>query len=109
MGRAKLGPSLLLAAALAPTAGCYHYEFEQAPAAPDARTVTHTLHPATFLNGFVGEGTVDTRVYCEHPVRTELHVSAWDVLVGVATLLVYTPHTLEVTCPVPGQRSARAR
>jgi hypothetical protein len=61
--------------------------------------VTYTQHPATFVNGFIGTGVVDAHLYCPHPIRTELHVSAGDVLISLATLLVYTPHTLEVVCP----------
>jgi hypothetical protein len=30
--------------------------------------------------------------------RTELRVTATDVAIGIATLLIYVPHTLYVTC-----------
>jgi len=55
----------------------------------------------TWLNGFVGTGRVVTAKYCEDPVRTELQVRATDVLISIATLLIYIPHTLYVTCGVP--------
>jgi hypothetical protein len=86
--------------------GCYRFAFEQEPDTGRA-TVTYTDHPATFVNGFIGTGVVDARAHCPHPIRTELHVSAVDVLVSMATLLIYTPHTLDVVCPSPGaaQRS----
>jgi hypothetical protein len=101
--RARVTALLLTLPALG---GCYHYAFEQEPG-PSQRqpTVTYTSHPATFVNGFVGTGVVDAHAYCPHPVRTELHVGAGDVLLAMATLLVYTPHTLEVVCPAP--QSAR--
>jgi hypothetical protein len=83
--------------------GCYRFAFEQEPeTSRPAQTVTYTAHPATFVNGFIGTGVVDAHVYCPHPIRTELHVSAGDVLLAVATLLIYTPHTLDVVCPAPG-------
>ena len=82
--------------------GCYHFAFEQPPATPGpAETVTFTERVPTYVNGFVGTGRVDTARYCAHPVRTELKVTASDVLLSMATLLIYTPHTLSVTCPSP--------
>ena len=86
-------------AALVVVAGCYHYAVDQRPAAPGEALVTHEERRAIWLNGFVGTGEVDATKYCAHPVRTELKVTATDVLLSVATLLVYTPHTLYVTCP----------
>lgn len=100
-----------LVASIAASAGCYHYSFEHAPERGDpdrpapVRTVTYDEHVPTYLNGFVGTGTIDTRAYCEEPVRTELRVTALDVLASVGTLLIYTPHTLYVTCEA-GSRSA---
>jgi hypothetical protein len=96
---------VLLSAALALT-GCYHYAFEQRPAPPDATLVTHVVRAPTYLNGLVGTGELDTARFCAHPVRTELEVRASDVLLSVATLLIYTPHTLSVTCAVPAELSA---
>lgn len=91
------------------TTGCYHFAFEQAAAdvAPNVPTITYTEHPPTFVNGFVGTGRIDVHRYCERPIRTALHVSATDVLVSMATLLIYTPHTLEVVCPAPAPRGPR--
>jgi hypothetical protein len=82
-------------------AGCYHFTFEQAPAPPPVKYVTYEERVGTYLNGFIGNGQVDTRRYCERPARTELRVTGMDVLLGAATLLIYTPHTLYVTCPEP--------
>jgi hypothetical protein len=79
--------------------GCYHFSFEQRPV-PAVPLVTYKDRVPTYINGFFGTGTVETRRYCEHPVRTELRVTAVDVLVSMATLLIYTPHTLYTTCPV---------
>jgi hypothetical protein len=93
------------------TAGCYHYAFDMGPAAPPAgagevapdaqpkATVTYSERAGTYLNGFVGTGRIDVSRYCARPVRTELRVTGLDVLLGVITLLMYTPHTLYVTCP----------
>lgn len=85
--------------------GCYHYTFEQRPderaSGRPMETVTYVSHPHTWLNGFVGNGRMDARRFCEHPVRTELRVTARDVAIGVGTLLIYTPHTLYVTCEAP--------
>jgi hypothetical protein len=81
--------------------GCYHFSFEQNGARPEAPAkpeVTYKIRVPTYVNGFVGTGRVDTSRYCEEPVRTELRVTATDVLLSVATLLIYTPHTLYVTC-----------
>lgn len=90
-------------------AGCYHYSFEQN--ATSTPVVTHRVRVATYVNGLVGTGTVDTRRFCENPVSTELRVRASDVLLSVATLLIYTPHTLYVRCPVTQvtAQSSRAR
>lgn len=85
------------------TAACYHYSFEQRRPRPDEAQVTHSERVATWFNGFVGTGQVDTQQYCADPIRTELRVRASDVLISIATLLVYTPHTLYVTCGVPAE------
>jgi hypothetical protein len=101
----RLGETLALALAAALASGCYHFSFEQraAPPASPATTV-YTERVPTYVNGFVGTGTVETTRYCEHPIRTELRVTATDVLLSMATLLIYTPHTLSVTCPAPVAR-----
>ncbi len=89
-------------------AGCYHYQFQQAPPVPPgARLVTHVERRPTYLNGFIGTGKIDTSRFCAEPVRTELRVTATDVLLSVATLLIYTPHTLSVTCIEGETRAAR--
>lgn len=90
----------LLLVALA--AGCYHYTFVGAPA-PGYATRTYEIRRATYFNGFVGNGRVHTAAYCDDPVRTELRVTAADVTIAVLTLLIVTPHTLYVTCPVPSR------
>jgi hypothetical protein len=102
MRRVDRGARLcVLLLALPALGGCYRFAFEQEPDV-SRPTVTYTSHPATFVNGFIGTGTVDAHAYCPHPIRTELHVSAGDVLLAMATLLIYTPHTLDVVCPAPG-------
>jgi hypothetical protein len=97
-------PAVLLATALCAgaSAGCYHFTFQQqaGPRSAEGPTIRHEVRAPTFLNGFVGNGTVDTSTYCDRPVRTELRVTALDVMISMATLLVYTPHTLYVTCRV---------
>lgn len=95
--------SALLPLLLLATPGCYRYRFELRPEPPleNTRLVTHEERVPTYLNGFVGTGRVETARYCEHPVRTELEVTATDVLLSVITLLIYTPHTLRVTCEQP--------
>jgi hypothetical protein len=45
-------------------------------------------------------------MYCDQPVRTELRVTAVDVLLSLVTVLIYTPHTLYVTCSMPPARSS---
>jgi hypothetical protein len=103
--------SVLLAAVLGATAcsGCYHYTFQQTdPRDRLGPTLRHEIRTPTYLNGFVGNGSVDTKRYCDAPVRTELRVTAVDVLLSVATLLVYTPHTLYVTCRVQDDRLWRS-
>jgi hypothetical protein len=90
--------------------GCYHFAFDLAP--PDtgaaSETVSYVSRPPTYVNGFFGTGKVDTKAYCAHPLRTELHVSATDVLISIATLLIYTPHTLTVVCPAGDGSGTRA-
>lgn len=96
--------------------GCYHFSFEQRGpssttfltssdgsivARPPPRLVTYERTVPTYINGFVGTGTIDTSHFCDHPVRTELRVNTRDVLASMFTLLTYTPHTLYVTCEVP--------
>jgi hypothetical protein len=100
----------LVFAALAP--GCYHYAFEQAPVPAQQPVETFVERRATYFNGFFGTGRVDTARYCARPVRTELRVTPTDVALSVVTLLIYTPHTLSVTCPLgerPGPDRDRAR
>jgi hypothetical protein len=101
-------PLLWLVIAL--TAGCYRYVFEQQPIRTDQPVVTHVARRATWLNGFIGAGEIDVTAYCERPVQTALKVRASDVLISVVTLLIYTPHTLYVTCPqVTDQTASLAR
>jgi Bor protein len=105
-GRTRLASVLRMMRALAISisvalVGCYHYEFVQRAPAPGESLVTHRERRPTWLNGLVGTGVTDTAQYCAHPVRTELRVEAIDVLVSLATLLIYTPHTLYVTCGTP--------
>ncbi|NMO18138.1 hypothetical protein HPC49_50750 [Pyxidicoccus fallax] len=95
-------PLLLLA-----MSGCYRYRFEQRPEPSGAQLVTHEERVPTYLNGFIGTGRVDTSRYCDQPVRTELQVTATDVLLSIVSLLIYTPHTLRVTCEQPGGSEAR--
>jgi hypothetical protein len=96
------------------SAGCYHYTFEfrrpplsagLAPvpgvAAYDPNVIVYTERVHTWVNGFVGNGRLDVRMFCRNPIRAELKVTATDVLISAATLLIYTPHTLTVTCPAP--------
>jgi hypothetical protein len=103
----RIAALAVLPVALLSSSGCYHFAFDLAPPRGQA-TVTYVDHPPTFLNGFIGKGRVDAERYCAHPIRTELKVGATDVLVSVATLLIYTPHTLEVTCPVSPRVSPAA-
>jgi hypothetical protein len=98
-----------VALSLGSSSGCYHYAFDLAVPVKEEATVTYVDHPPTFLNGFIGKGRVDAQRYCDHPIRTELKVGATDVLVSVATLLVYTPHTLEVTCPLASSTPLQSR
>jgi hypothetical protein len=94
---ARFAGALLVA--LAPL-GCYHFAFDLPRAGPaPPTTVTYTERVPTYVNGFVGTGRVDASRYCSDPIRTELRVTAADVLLSMATLLIYTPHTLSVTCP----------
>lgn len=80
--------------------GCYHFRFQQrATPPPNVPVVVHEVRVPTYLNGFVDTGTVDTTRFCDAPITTELQVTAVDVLLSVVTLLIYTPHTLYVTCP----------
>jgi hypothetical protein len=100
----------VVAAALS-SSGCYHFVFDQRPtpaAAPgqpsrppssEPDEVTHVERAATYLNGFIDTGRVESWKYCAHPLRTELRVTFIDVLLGTVTLLIYTPHTLYVVCP----------
>ncbi len=109
----QAGRLLVATALVAPCAGCYHYVFEHqtepvtARAASKPALVTYSKHVPTYLNGFVGAGKLDTAQYCADPVRTELRVTATDVLLSAATLLIYTPHTLYVTCEAGEQAASR--
>jgi hypothetical protein len=95
--------------------GCYHYEFVQWAPAPGQTLVTYRERRPTWLNGLVGTGAVDTGRYCARPVRTELRVEAIDVVLSIATLLIYTPHTRTWRAPAirrpiapPGARGTSA-
>jgi hypothetical protein len=105
MSSRKVGSMLAAAVLVLATTGCYHYNFEQRTAVPGARLTTYQERRPTYLNGFLGTGTVDTAKYCAEPVRTELRVTGADVLLSVVTLLIYTPHTLYVTCSEPAPRA----
>jgi hypothetical protein len=97
------------------TTGCYHYTFEQsAPrsageAAQQRPVVRYKVRRPTWFNGFIGTGTVNTAEFCAQPVRTELRVTGVDVLLSIGTLLIYTPHTLYVTCPLRTSDALAAR
>jgi hypothetical protein len=89
------------------SSGCYHYTFQHKPESAALKGdpqkeekvhVTYKERRPTYLNGFIGNGEIDTTKYCSEPVRTELRVTAVDVLLSLGTLLIYTPHTLYVTC-----------
>jgi hypothetical protein len=99
MHRLRRGWVLSLAVAVSLTGGCFHYVFDQRAPRPEEALTRHAIRVPTWLNGFVGTGRVDTTRYCAQPIRTELQVRATDVLISLLTLLIYTPHTLYVTCP----------
>jgi hypothetical protein len=104
-GGSGIGKGRVALLGLAVLAGCYHFSFELPRASPASpATITYTERVPTYVNGFVGTGRVDVARYCPDPIRTELHVSAADVLLSIVTLLIYTPHTLSVTCPAPSGR-----
>lgn len=96
--------------ALSALTGCYHYTFDQRAegvtltsangtiATERKQTVTYQQSVPTYLNGFIGNGRIDTSELCDDPIRTELRVTPADVAVSIATLFIYTPHTLSVTC-----------
>ena len=109
----RLTPLAAALALMSAGSGCYHYTFQHRPEsagfnaknAKDAESskqekalVTYKERRPTYLNGFVGNGKIDTTKYCAEPVRTELRVTAVDVILSFGTLLIYTPHTLYVTC-----------
>jgi Bor protein len=91
---------------LALCASCYRYSFEQRAPAAGEEVVVHKVRAPTYLNGFVGVGRIDATKYCAEPLRTQLKVTATDVMLSIATLLIYTPHTLYVTCPAAAQTAA---
>jgi hypothetical protein len=93
------GQRWLLVLALTP--GCYRFAFEHGASHVSEPVATYVERRATYLNGLVGTGRIDTTRYCPSPVRTELRASLEDVVLSVLTLLVYTPRTLSVTCPLP--------
>jgi hypothetical protein len=95
------GQRWLLLLAVTWTPGCYRFAFEQRVAPTPEPVATYVERRATYLNGLVGTGRIDTTRYCPAPVRTELRASVTDVLLSVVTLLVYTPRTLSVSCPLP--------
>jgi hypothetical protein len=112
----RLTPLFAALALMSAGSGCYHYTFQHRPEsagfnaknAKNAKNaenskqekalVTYKERRPTYLNGFVGNGEIDTTKYCAEPVRTELRVTAVDVILSFGTLLIYTPHTLYVTC-----------
>jgi hypothetical protein len=91
---------------LALCASCYRYSFEQRAPVTGEPVVVHKVRAPTYLNGLVGVGRVDVTRYCAEPLRTQLKVTATDVLLSISTLLIYTPHTLYVTCPASDQTAA---
>jgi hypothetical protein len=91
---------------LAILGGCYHYTYEHRAPAPNEQLVRHEHRVPTYLNGFVGTGSIDVTKDCAQPIRTELQVRATDVLLSVVTLLIYTPHTLYVTCSANEARTS---
>ncbi len=93
---------------LALCASCYRYSFEHRVPAAGEEVVVHKVRAPTYLNGFVGVGRIDATRYCAEPLRTQLKVTATDVILSIATLLIYTPHTLYVTCPASAQTATPA-
>jgi hypothetical protein len=92
---------LLLVFALSWSPGCYRFAFEQRADLMSEPVAIYVERRATYLNGLIGTGRVDTTRYCPAPVRTELRASLADVALSVLTLFVYTPRTLSVSCPLP--------
>ena len=112
MGKARKWLSGYMAALVCgASAGCYHFTFEQRERPLTAglnpsrgaprEEVTYQRRESTYLAGFVGNGRIDTTLYCARPIRTELKVTPTDALLSAVTLLIYTPHTLYVTCEAP--------
>jgi hypothetical protein len=97
-------PALLSLLWLA-TSGCYRYRFElqQEPPPESTRLVTYEERVPTYLNGFVGTGRVETARYCEHPVRTELEVTA------PPTSRAGTPRLPRAALPYRAPRDAQIR
>lgn len=93
------------------SSGCYHFTFEQRERALSAgltptrgaprEEVVYQKREATYLAGFIGNGRVDTTLYCARPIRTEVKVTPTDAVLSAVTLLIYTPRTLFVTCEAP--------
>jgi hypothetical protein len=102
MLRRRLVPLLCLC-----FAGCYHANVETGRAPGNQRIENGWA--SSFLGGMVPPSTVEAKSSCPNGVsRVETQHSFLNGLVGVATLAIYTPISITVTCAAPAPASQRA-
>lgn len=89
--------------------GCYHANVETGRAPGNQRIEKGWA--SAYLGGIISPESIDTKATCVNGVsRVETQHSFLNQLVGVATLAIYTPFSITVTCaagPSP-QRDATA-
>jgi hypothetical protein len=88
-------------------AGCYHANVETGRA-PGNQRIENGWAPS-FLGGLVSPSPVDAKSSCANGIsRVETQHSFLNGLVGAATLSIYTPMSITVTCAASAQASQRA-
>ena len=87
--------------------GCARATIREPELAPQG---THRAWTHTFLWGLVGDSEVDVRYYCPaKPARVKTGGDAASTLIGLATLGIYLPRVVTVTCSAPRAAQAAPR
>jgi len=77
--------------------GCYHANVETGRAPGNQRIEKGWA--SSYLGGVISPETIDTKAACVNGIsRVETQHSFLNQLVGVATLAIYTPFSITVTC-----------
>jgi len=98
---------VLLGVVLSMSAGCYHATVVTG-ATPGSEKIEKEW-AASFVGGLVPPDTIESQNKCPAGVaKVETVHSFLNSLVGIVTIAIYTPMTIEVTCSASGNAPAPA-